>query len=83
MDDGALLSVIVCATHVITAFGAHQLAVVSGKAMAARRANLGVMLGSGQIGVFRLTLWDGFAVIGRILAGKPRIEGPGAMGKHG
>ncbi len=56
---------------------------VSGEPMPARRANLGVMFDCGRIGSLRLTLWDGGAILGQILAGKARIEHPGAMGKHG
>jgi hypothetical protein len=56
---------------------------VAGETMAAGGANLRMMFDSGRIGAVRLTLWDGGALRGRILAGKVRIEGAGAMGKHG
>jgi hypothetical protein len=77
-------SVVIRATHVVTALGTDQLAVVPGKAMAAGRADLAMVvdrrLGSDGL---RITLWDNGARILGIRRGKIRIKGAGTLGQHG
>ena len=50
--------VIIRATHVVAALGAHQLAMMSGKLMTASGTDLAMMIDIGQSCLVRFTVWE-------------------------
>ena len=79
------LSIVVCATEVIAALGAHQLAMVAGKTMAARWADLAMVID--RDGTIRrrprTTLRDAWSRVSLKVSREVRVEGAGTLGQHG